>query len=225
MRFATEQRRDVLLFVLVALGSLVLDTASERFLQRFLGDTLAWISALHLLPLAISVGLYLACGPGDSWKLPRGEIKRGWLAFPIWAAMTAAFFGLTLLVDDELSKSERALQTLDFMVLHVIGMQLLFQGALMSLAGRIWPPTIVPVPGGTARECEEPSLSAILVVTLVFGLSQLQYHPTLLTWAPWRQVLGALGIGLFITFGRTISRSVWGATVVHAGSNLLGALH
>jgi hypothetical protein len=225
MRFATKPRRDVLLLVLVALGSLILDTASERFLHRFFGETGAWISALHLLPLAISIALYLACGPGDSWKPPRGEIKRGWLAFPIWAAMTAAFFGLMLLANDELSKSEIALQTLDFMLLHVIGMQLLFQGALMSLAERIWPPTLVSVPGGSAREREEPSLSAILVVTLVFGLSQLQYHPTILTWAPWRQVLGALGVGLFITFGRTISRSVWGAAVVHAGSNLLGALH
>jgi membrane protease YdiL (CAAX protease family) len=105
--------------------------------------------------------------------------------------------------------------TVDFMITHIIAQELLFRGALVALAGRLWPPD--------AKKDGDASLVTLLVVSLVFGLAQLQYQESLLHSAPWWQVFRAFLVGLVMGVFRSSLRSVWASGCFHAFNNLIAA--
>jgi membrane protease YdiL (CAAX protease family) len=208
---------DIGLFIAVALASLVVDAGSDRFLAAVLGDRIAWVRTLHLVPLLFSAVLYVACGPGDSWKPPREGVKRGWLAIPIWAAMFGLVFAIHWFLRKDVSRTEVVIGVVDLMVTHLIAQELLFRGALVALANRLWP-------ADSPADLGDVSFGTLAATSIVFALAQLQYQSSLAAAAPWWQVLRALVLGGFMCGLRGSLRSLWASALFHGFNNLMVGL-
>jgi membrane protease YdiL (CAAX protease family) len=139
------------------------------------------------------------------------------LVFPIWLAAFGFVLGLHLLIHKGTSRTEVVLFVVDLMVTHLVAQELLFRGALVALAGRVWPS------GG--MDFGDVSGMTVLFTSLVFGFAQLQYNPTLYASAPWWQAFRAFVLGLVMVALRGGMRSIWASAAFHVFNNVIGALH
>ncbi len=208
----TVTRRRLLLaasVVAIGAGALVSDTACAQAVA-LLGLP-SWVERLYLLPLALGLALYLVVGPAGTFRLPREDFTRRAkvVMLLIWAgaaALASAMFGAVY-------GRGALLDAAGLMVTHVIAQELLFRGALLGLAMRLWP--------AAAGEKDALHGEALLLSALVFGAAQLQYHGFALTKPALIQAARAAGIGLLIAVGRLKWRSLWPGATFHAINNFL----
>jgi hypothetical protein len=195
--------------VAVGAGSLVLDGVAARGVQALgIWDGYA---RLFLASLLVSLVLYLASGPGDSFRLPRwtldGEAvrrrERIWMP-AIWIGV--ALLGTCAMVG--LGRPGSVVDAVGFLVTHPLAQVLLFQGALVQLAGG-------SSVAGTAPSRRDLPFGPLLVVAALQGLSQLQYFASL-SWSAGGQVLRGFFLGLLLCALRVYFGSLWPALALYA---------
>jgi membrane protease YdiL (CAAX protease family) len=207
----TTQRRLLLAVAVVALGTgaLVSDTACAHVVAVLALPS--WVERLYLLPLALGLALYFAVGTDGTWRMPSKDFTRRAkvVMILIWigaAALVSAFhvgvYGRGVLLD-----------AVGLMVTHVVAQELLFRGALVGLAMRLWP----AAPG----EKDPLYGKALLLSAIVFGAAQLQYHGFELTKPALIQAARATVIGLLLATARLMWRSLWPGATFHAINNFL----
>ncbi len=166
-----------------------------------------WVSEVRLPSLLVCLALCLAAGGAQSLA-PRTPSRRALIAGAGWLAGAAISFALGASFT-----RFHGTDLVAFLATGLLGEELLFRGAIYSLALAALP-----------RRRVGPLALAAVLSAAVFSLSHFQYHGWHATPAALAQVGITFPLGLVLGYLRGDSGSLWPPLVVHLLNNLLSQL-
>ena len=197
--------RPLVALLLLAPLSLGLLALVDDNLWRWLPPSLKILARVRLPSLTVCAALYLASGPGRSWRLPRRPPSWTPLVAPslMWlaGAVVAVFLARVFV-----PRICGAVDTIAFLGTGLLAEELLFRGAIYQLTARAWP----------ARRW-----APLVVSSLSYAVSHLQFHGFAATPAALTQIGYTFALGLVLGRLRVATASVWPGVLLHVLNNTL----